>query len=260
MVKLLVFSLRVEVLSKVTLYHLSYLSWRLKFSHEGSIHSFRMVPLMASVCRMEISHLAFSDDIIIFPTGEKRGIRNLMNFLSEYENSSGQRVNRQKTSFYVSPKARPVRISTIQVATALFRRDFPLTYLGCTLLFGRKRINYLQPLLDKVTARIAGWQHKVLSMGGRLILIKDVLTSIPMYLLATLIPPTFLLQELENDSNPGNKERVFFQKNVIESRKHCYQLVWLERSKHHSVIVFPFPYLYFSFRTLTLYFIYIIYA
>ncbi|KAI5650257.1 hypothetical protein M9H77_36262 [Catharanthus roseus] len=30
-------------------------------------------------------------------------------------------VNRQKTSFYVSLKARPVRISTIQVAAALFR-------------------------------------------------------------------------------------------------------------------------------------------
>src|SRR3954467_3050153 len=44
----------------------------------------------------------------------------------------------------------------------------------------------IQPLIDKILKRIAGWRGKLLSYAARLTLIKTCLASIPIYLLSFL--------------------------------------------------------------------------
>ena len=53
----------------------------------------------------------------------------------------------------------------------------------------------IQPLIDKVGARLSAWKGKLLNKAGRLRLINAVLTSIPTYYLTV-----FRLQKM------GNKE------------------------------------------------------
>lgn len=47
-----------------------------------------------------------------------------------------------------------------------------MTYLGCPIYSGRQRIIYYSGLLAKVIARINGWQTKMLSYGGKAVLVK----------------------------------------------------------------------------------------
>lgn len=62
--------------------------------------------------------------------------------------------------------------------------SFPIKYLGIALHFDKLSREDLQPLLDKILKRIAGWRGKLLSYKGRIILIKSHLSSIPIYLLS----------------------------------------------------------------------------
>ena len=62
--------------------------------------------------------------------------------------------------------------------------NFPIKYLGIPLHYDKLRREDIQPLLDKIIKRIAGWRGKLLSYRGRLILIQACLASIPVYLLS----------------------------------------------------------------------------
>ncbi|KAJ6824209.1 uncharacterized protein M6B38_102735 [Iris pallida] len=52
-------------------------------------------------------------------------------------------------------------------------------------------------LLDKICSKLTGWQNKILSPGGKLVLIKNILSSIPMYTLAACCPPRAVLRTIE---------------------------------------------------------------
>ncbi|KAL0290582.1 UNVERIFIED_CONTAM: hypothetical protein Sradi_7046700 [Sesamum radiatum] len=72
-----------------------------------------------------------------------------------------------------------------------------ITYLGAPLYKGNKRKVLYENLIDKVRNRISGWENCHLSYGGRLQLIKTVLSSMPIYLLQVLNPPVSTIQKLE---------------------------------------------------------------
>jgi len=68
-------------------------------------------------------------------------------------------------------------------------KNFPLKYLGVPLVKGRFKIAYFNGIVDKILCRINGWKSNHLSAGGRIVLIKHVLSSIPLYTIAcTAIP------------------------------------------------------------------------
>jgi hypothetical protein len=62
--------------------------------------------------------------------------------------------------------------------------NFPIKYLGIPLHYQKLRREDLQPLIDKIIKRIAGWRGKLLTRAGRIILIQTCLASIPIYLLS----------------------------------------------------------------------------
>jgi len=81
--------------------------------------------------------------------------------------------------------------------TGFSSKEFPVTYLGCPLYVGRKTKGLFTGILDKVSSRINSWQGKWLSSGARIVLIKHVLASIPIHLLAVLEPPKGVVAEIE---------------------------------------------------------------
>ena len=62
--------------------------------------------------------------------------------------------------------------------------EFPIKYLGIPLHYDNLRKEDIQPLVDKMLKKIAGWRGKLLSYAARVVLIKACLASIPVYLLS----------------------------------------------------------------------------
>jgi hypothetical protein len=51
--------------------------------------------------------------------------------------------------------------------------NFSIKCLGIPLYYDNLRREDIQPLVDKILKRIAGWRGKLLSYGGRLVLINS---------------------------------------------------------------------------------------
>jgi hypothetical protein len=64
--------------------------------------------------------------------------------------------------------------------------QFPIKYLGLPLHFEKLKREDLQPLIDSLLKRVAGWRGKLLSLEAKRILIQTVMSSIPIYMLSFL--------------------------------------------------------------------------
>lgn len=165
---------------------------------------------------LAISHLAFADDLILFARADRRSIHRLFDFLDLYERASGQQINKDKSSFVISKHSSHGHSRMIGAVSGIKEGRLPFKYLGCIVYKGRKKREYFQHLIDIVHKRLSGWMGKVLSPAGRLILIKHVLTAIPMHIMAVMEPPLAVLDELEGifsrflwGSNANGHRRVW---------------------------------------------------
>nr|XP_016487427.1 PREDICTED: uncharacterized protein LOC107807533 [Nicotiana tabacum] len=113
-----------------------------------------------------INHLAYADDIVIFYSGDSTSIKLVMNVIDNYERSSGQLVNRDKSYFLTAPNTATTRIYRIRKYSDFMDKNFPFTYLGCPLYVGRKKIDFFDNIISKIVKRLNGWQGKMLSHGG----------------------------------------------------------------------------------------------
>jgi len=120
----------------------------------------------------------------------------IIRVLRRYENSSGQLINLEKSAFYVHEKVNPRLIGSIKRLTNIKHGAFPFTYLGCPIFYGRNKISHNDSVIKKVGKRIQGWQGKMLSFGGRVVLISHVLQSIPIHLLSDLSPPKGVIRQI----------------------------------------------------------------
>jgi len=146
----------------------------------------------------QINHLSFADDVIIFTSGKRLDIQLIMKTLITYEQVSNQLINRDKSHFMIPVDSPQDITDIIKAETGFTQKDSPINYLGCPLYIGGQRIIYYSQLVDKVAKRISGWQSRLLNFGGRLILVKHVLQSIPIHTMAAISPPKTTLQYIKS--------------------------------------------------------------
>jgi len=57
-------------------------------------------------------------------------------------------------------------------------------YMGLPIGDDVHRLAFWEPLIKRINFRLSGWSSKYLSMGGGLVLLKFVLSSLPVYALS----------------------------------------------------------------------------
>jgi len=65
-------------------------------------------------------------------------------------------------------------------------KAFPCTYLGLPLTISKPTKEGLLPFVDKVADYLPRWKASFMNRAGRLVLVKVVLTVVPIYLLIAL--------------------------------------------------------------------------
>ena len=75
--------------------------------------------------------------------------------------------------------------------------NLPFNYLGMPLGDNPKKKCFWEPVIEKVTKRLASWKKGYFSKGGRLTLIQSVLSSIPTYYLSIFKMPASIREDLE---------------------------------------------------------------
>jgi len=71
-------------------------------------------------------------------------------------------------------------------------------YLGLQVGGNSRRMQFWEPIMDKVKARLSAWRGKCLSLAGRVCLIRSVLTSIPLFYLSFFIAPISVCHKISS--------------------------------------------------------------
>ena len=145
-----------------------------------------------------VTHLAYEDDVIIFSSGMKTSLQLIIKSLEDYEMISGQKVNHRKSCFLSHASLLGVRKRIVAQITRFPAQSFPVKYLGCPLYSGRWKNSYFSALCTSVVNRVLLWKEKLLSYGSKLVLIRSVLSSMPIHNFAASNPPKGILGMLEN--------------------------------------------------------------
>lgn len=101
---------------------------------------------------------------------------------------SGLRLNISKFKFLTTCSTTQ---QTQQLADVLGCKasEFPFNYLGMPLSNRKlQKIHYMPPI-QKVSNKLSKWKASLLSIGGKLTLIKATLSTIPIYMMTAFLLP-----------------------------------------------------------------------
>ncbi|XP_042958065.1 uncharacterized protein LOC122293587 [Carya illinoinensis] len=111
------------------------------------------VPLARN--HMNISHLFFANDSLLFCKANPLEWSRLIYLLEVYENASGQRFNKDKTSIYFSKNTnQEVKEIIVQIAGIQAIQPYE-KYLDLPALIGRSRSKGFKNILDRARSRIS---------------------------------------------------------------------------------------------------------
>ena len=138
-----------------------------------------------------LSYLLFADNSFIFRQATIEKCQQLLAILKQYDVTSRQAINRQKTTLFFSRNTRTNVKQNIQNMMGARIMDDCEKYLGLPMASGKSKVNTFKDLQEKITRRVMGWKKKIISKAGREILIKTIVQAIPTYSMSIFkIPKT----------------------------------------------------------------------
>ena len=128
-----------------------------------------------------ITLILFTDDSVIYCKANGQESRELQNILQKYENVAGQKINTDKSSVYFSWNTDKETKAEVLDSLGSMQDTQPNKYLGLPSLIGRSKKQVFNEIKERVGKKLSGWKEKLLSIGGREILIKAVAQALPTY-------------------------------------------------------------------------------
>ncbi|MCH95507.1 LINE-1 reverse transcriptase like, partial [Trifolium medium] len=127
-----------------------------------------------------VSHLQFADDNLILGVKSWANVRALRAVLVLFETVSRLKVNFNK-SMLVGVNIAESWLAKAASVLGCVVGKVPFVYLGLAIGGDPRRLSFWVPVLTRIKSKLSGRKSRFLSYGGRLILLKFVLTSLPVY-------------------------------------------------------------------------------
>lgn len=146
---------------------------------------------------LRISHLFYADDVIIVSEWDHRDMVNIIHVLHVFYMASGLKININKSNLFgvgVSSE----EVVNMAATSGCLSGSFPLSYLGLPIGSNMNRVASWKVLIDRFKIKLSGWKACLLSIGGRLTLIKSVLGSLGIYYMLIFKALETVLKVLES--------------------------------------------------------------
>ncbi|RVW26068.1 LINE-1 retrotransposable element ORF2 protein [Vitis vinifera] len=144
---------------------------------------------------LNISHLFFADDTIVFCEASKEQVSHLSWILFWFEAASGLRINLAKSEIIPVGEVE----DTLELAAELGCRvgSLPSHYLGLPLGVPNRATSMWDGVEERIRRRLALWKRQYISKGGRITLIKSTLASLPIYQMSIFRMPKSVAKRVE---------------------------------------------------------------
>nr|GEX70281.1 RNA-directed DNA polymerase, eukaryota, reverse transcriptase zinc-binding domain protein [Tanacetum cinerariifolium] len=144
--------------------------------------------------------------------------------------ASGLRMNLHKSKLIgISVKDGVVSRAAIKMGCSTLKT--PFTYLGIKVGGSMARIRSWDEIVDKVKSQLSKWKKNTLSIGGRMTLLKSVLSSTPIYYMYMFKVPSQVLKCLE-----GIRHKFFIGADLKENKMSWFKWNKVLTSKDKGVI------------------------
>ena len=144
---------------------------------------------------VNISHLLFADDTIVFCEAKKEHITHLSWILFWFEAASGLRINLAKSE--ILPIGEVEEVDEMAAELGCRMGQLPAVYLGLPLEAPNKASSVWDGVEERVRRRLALWKRQYISKGGRITLIKTTMASMPLYQMSLFRMPKTVARRLE---------------------------------------------------------------
>jgi len=151
-----------------------------------------LLPLHSTGQRLSL----YADDVALFIRSEEDDLQITKNILQVFEKASGLRTNLQKSCvipIQCDDEIAEVVNNTLQCTTT----SFPTTYLGLPVSDKKLRRCDLLIWIEKIANKLPGWKAPLLSLAGRAVLVRFVITTIPIYLLIAIRVPKWFIRAVD---------------------------------------------------------------
>ena len=146
---------------------------------------------------VECCLLQFVDDTLFLCEDSFDSIFAIKAILRCYEIASGVKVNFHKSKlsgikvdgFAMSTYAKTLNCNTMKL---------PFQYLGVEVGGNPRKIQFWDPVVKKVEAKLSSWKGRFLSMVGRICLLKSVFTTIPLFYLSIFKAPIAVYNKISS--------------------------------------------------------------
>ncbi|WKA00162.1 hypothetical protein VitviT2T_018548 [Vitis vinifera] len=143
-----------------------------------------------------VSHLQFKDDTIFFSNTSEEDLQTLKSLLLVFGQIFGLKVNLDKNNIYgINLEQNHLSKLAELLDCKAFR--WPIPYLGLPLGGNPKACGFWDPVIERISKRLDGWQKVFLSFRGRITLIQSCLTHMPYYFISLFKIPASVATKIE---------------------------------------------------------------
>ena len=138
----------------------------------------------------------------------------LKDILWEYEQASGQKINKEKSAITFSSRTSAETIENVKSLMGISKEGGNGKYLGLPEHFGRRKKDLFTAIVDRIRQRASSLLTRFLSRAGKLTMLKSVLTSIPTFSMSCFELPVSLCKRIQSVftrfwwDNPNGKRKM----------------------------------------------------
>lgn len=143
----------------------------------------------------KLTHLQYADDTIMFCPPKIEYLLNIKKTLILFQLASGLQINFHKSAILGMNIEEPWLISAAEKLQCK-RGNLPFTYLGLPIGGCVSRLSTWEPIIERMRSKLATWKGKLLSLGGRLTLIKASLSNLPLYYMSLFPIPHGIVDKI----------------------------------------------------------------
>ncbi|XP_026442291.1 uncharacterized protein LOC113341748 [Papaver somniferum] len=152
--------------------------------------------IMEEVLSRNITALVEKDDVFIF-NGGRKSLLNILHLLDTYQACSGQVINKSKSKLFVDDTTQQMK-NLISEIVNMEIANFPDKYLGVYLAPCKVTSAMVWSIVELIQRKLAAWKGRLLSFRDRLVLVKFVLCSFPIYSMSIYKWPGSVIKVCEN--------------------------------------------------------------